>query len=497
MFSFYRLLVSLSVFALSCCSVAAQNEEHLQGCGNKGVSPWLKSYRARMGHTAPKGSDTAWLYVPCTFHITGTNSGIGYYDLASAFADLCNMNAQFEEARIRFYLVPGDAVRYHDNTTWHNHEWEGGAELIKENNIPDRFNIYIVQNPAGACGYSWLDAVVMGKGCSGPGNGTWAHEAGHHFSLPHTFSGWEDTTPNYNQSAPETINGWKVEKTDGSNCYEAGDLFCDTKPDYLSFRWSCTDNLESSQIQRDPNGVQFRSNAQWFMSYSLDACMRSFSSEQIAAMRENLRTEHASYLQGDAPQSEIPDTAYVRLISPVDSQIVRYADIPLRWSSVPNASYYHVEIFLHSSMNTRLFSKVVYKDTSLIVPKIINNRVVFWRVRAYSESDLCPLKEKEQRGVFQTRNLLAVNELEQSLTLEVSPNPVVDRATLSVETDKNMEVRLQITSLEGRVVFEKIASLYAGENQIAVWADHLPEGIYLLTLSNDRGTLVRCLAVGR
>lgn len=487
----------LLAFLLFNSVLISQEADHLEGCGTKERSLWLKAYRMRMAHTALKGSDTTWLYVPCTFHITGSNAVSGYYELSSAFRALCDMNAQFEQARIRFYMFPGDAVRYLNNAAWHNHDWEEGAEMITENNIPDRFNIYIVQNPAGACGYSWLDAVVMGKSCSGPGNGTWAHEAGHHFSLPHTFSGWEDATPNYNQPAPETVNGWAVEKMDGSNCYEAGDLFCDTRPDYLSYRWSCNDDLQSTQLQKDPNGVQFRSNAQWFMSYSLDACMRSFSPEQIAAMRENLRTEHASYLQTQDHPEQIPDTARVHLLSPIDSQIISHTNIPFRWKSVPNATYYHVEIFFYPNMTTRLFSQMAYKDTAIVVPKLINNRAVFWRVRAYSEADVCVQTAGEEKGIFQTRNFSAVNDLERLLTVEVSPNPATDHAQITLYAEKNMDAQLRVTNANGQVFIEKNVRLYSGENTLPLWLDTCPEGIHWIIISNAQGSIVRRVAVGR
>lgn len=67
------------------------------------------------------------------------------------------------------------------------------------------------------CGYAYLsgpnDRVIMDNDC-GDNTSTLAHELGHYFSLLHTHS---------------TSNG--DELVDGSNCLNAGDLFCDTPAD--------------------------------------------------------------------------------------------------------------------------------------------------------------------------------------------------------------------------------------------------------------------------
>jgi hypothetical protein len=489
-FFLFQAIVLLTIQQMN-----AQTSPATSPCGTFGVSPWLKEYQAKNQQIARKLNDTAWLYVPVTIHITGTNSGTGYFDASSAFRAMCNMNNQFEAARIRYYLVPGEGFNYLNNSAWHDHDWEGGADLIETNRIPDRFNIFVVQNPAGACGYSWLDAVVNGKGCSGANNSTWAHEAGHHFSLPHTFSGWEGESHNYNQPAPESV-GRPVERVARTNCYEAGDGFCDTPADYLNFRWSCDDNGMSNQQQKDPDGVPFRSDGSFYMSYSLDACTSRFSDEQIAAMRENLRTEHASYLtQENEPILQIPDERRVELVSPIDSQIVAYNNVTLHWKPLPNASYYHVEVFFYPNMNTRLFGKMVYQDTTVTLPRIINNRAVYWRVRAYSEGDFCQSVEGEQKGVFQTRNLVATNELEQTVTADIMPNPAAGQAQLVLQSDVKTDALLRIVNTTGQTIVEKNVRIFEGENTVELPLNACTAGLYFVSLQNEKGTLTKRLII--
>lgn len=499
----YSLVAAMSLYAFA--AFAQQPTQH-EWCGTRGLDPWLEYYRLNREAIAAErgGNDTAWLYVPVTMQITGTDGGGGYYPLEQAIQSVCQMNEDFVQAKIRFYLVEGDAVRYLNNSDWHNHDWDGGADLIQTNRIPNRLNTFIVADPAGNCGYSWMDAIVMSKNCSGPGNRTWAHEAGHHFSLPHPFYGWEGTTWNYAQPAPEFLGNapWQseVEKTDGSNCYQSGDFFCDTKPDYLNFRWPCNGAGESNTVQHDPNGVPFRSDGKLIMGYSSDECGAVFTPEQIAAMRSNLQSPggHLEYLQVTQPGVEIDDDAYVHLAMPLDSQTVQYNNFTLHWNPVPNATFYTVEIFLFPNLAPRLFYQTLYNQTSVTITKgIPNNRTLYWRVRAYNEWDLCQPSTFQEVGVFKTKNFSATNDLESSLLAELSPNPVASGypAKLQLTADENMDAALTITDAAGRQCQRQNVSLSFGENLLEISTEALPAGLYTITLQNEKGAIIKRLAV--
>lgn len=499
----------LPLFFLGTIGVAfGQQPNATNWCGTKGITPWLEYYRANRNILAAERGegDTAWLYVPVTLQIVGNNSGTGYYPLEQAIQSVCQMNEDFEQARIKYYLMPGDPVRYLNSTYWNTHEWEGGADLIESNRIPNRLNTFIVADPAGNCGYSWMDAIVMSKNCSGPGNRTWAHEAGHHLSLPHPFVGWEGFTWNYAEPAPAYIGdapwGRAVELMDGSNCLDAGDYFCDTRPDYLNYRWSCDGDGESFVLQHDPNDVPFRSDGTLIMGYSSDACGAVFTPEQIEAMRSNLQSNapggHAEYLQVTEPGVEIDDAATVNLASPIDSQSVQFNNIALHWDPVPNATFYTVEIFLFSNLTPRLYYETVYNATSVTVTKgVPNNRVLYWRVRAYNEWDLCQPAGNQQLGVFITKNFSATNDLESSVTLELTPNPVISGtvAKLLLSSDQNMDALLTITDASGRECQRQAVSVSYGENILDIPTESLQSGLYILSLQNEKGAIVKRLAV--
>ena len=494
-----RKILPLVAFLLISQFVGAQGIISNNWCGTVGFSPWLKEYQQNRAGVQYRGDDdSTWLYVPMTIQIVGNDDGGGYYPLDLVFRVVCEMNEQYQDARIRYYLVPGDAVRYLNNTKWYKHDFDGGSELINSNRLPDRVNAFVVADPAGNCGYSWQDAIVMGKGCSTKGNSTWAHEAGHHLSLPHPFYGWEGTTWNYMQPAPDSVGGNLVERLDGTNCYEAGDRFCDTRPDYINYRWDCDDNFESYFLQKDPSGATFKSDATLIMGYSLDACASRFTPEQIAAMRANLHTEHSSYLQITEPLAEIADDTMVQLISPIDSTTVQYDKFKLSWNKVPNATYYLVDVSISKNFALQMVSETVYDDTTIYVDKPIpNNRIMYWRVRAYSEWDVCQTDDNAQLGVFRTRNLSATNELENLLVADLTPNPVAggSTATLLIITEESTDAQLQVTDMAGRLCQQRSVQLSSGENQLDIPTDNLQAGLYTIILRNVKGAIIRRLAV--
>lgn len=467
-------------------------------CGYRGKSDWLTEYqRHRHQVVQQRDSDTSWLYVPMTLHIVGS-SNARYLDARQAIQAVCEMNERFVPVRMRFFLMPDDPIRYHYNTDWNDHDWSGGAEMITTNNLPGRMNAYLVSNPSGACGYYWLDAIVLGRGCSASGNTTWAHEAGHFFSLPHPFVGWEDTGWDFSKPAPTFINGAEVEKKDGSNCQWAADGFCDTEPDYLSYRWTCDANARSIVNLRDPNGVQFRSDATLYMGYAVDACASRFSAEQIEAMRANYDAEHAEYRLTEPVQKNLPPNFSVPLISPVDSTLVQYNNVTLEWQPVEDATIYTVELSFVSNFGALLLAETLVNTNKLTISKPLpNNRLLYWRVRAYSTWDLCAAGQIVQKGVFKTQNLLATNDLERTLSSELAPNPVPAGlpATLTLNSEENMDALLLLTDASGRQCYRQVLNITPGENLLEVPTNTLSAGLYILTLQNEKGAILKRLAV--
>jgi hypothetical protein len=467
-------------------------------CGTVGKSDWLIEYQKNRQAYAEYIGDTTWLYVPVTFHVVGTDAGTGYFSIARIAAAVCHMNEQFAPSFIKVYLHPTLPLNYLPNTEWYIHTFDGGDRLINENIIPDRLNAFIVRDPAGNCGYSWQDAIVLGTGCSSANNSTWAHELGHHLSLPHPFYGWEGRSQDGAKPAPTTLDWADVEKVDRSNCLTAGDGFCDTRPDYISDRWNCDANGESSQFL-DPDSVAFRSDGTYLMGYANDGCQNRFMPDQTDAMRANLRTEHRLYLVETEHGPILADDSATKLAAPLDSSRSQFNQVTFKWHPLAGAEYYSLEIGLFSTMSPLIhFEALRASDTSYThrfnLPK---NKTLFWRVKAYSAWDLCNDQSNYQVGVFRTADLTANNELEQSYEINIAPNPVHVGREIQVDliSDQTEPVLAQILDITGRSVWSQKWNVPAGAQTFLVPSEQLATGTYRFMLHNQRGIITRQIAI--
>lgn len=424
-------------------TTAGLHAQELRPCGNTGgASPWLKRYQ-RNPDAWRKANDTL-LFVPLTVHLAGSDEGFGYFPLVGLLNALCQLNADFSQANIQFFL--DGPIRFLPNSAWDSHSTIlQGAAMMFANNVPNTLNCYIVTDAAGNCGYNLPYAgIALAKSCSGAGSHTWAHEAGHALGLPHPFLGWEggvrydnSVPPDFSNPAPEFVTydytlfkdtllldtliidtAW-VERVDGSNCHFAADGFCDTSPDYLAARWNCNANRQSPQTQLDPDGIMFRSDGTLIMGYANDACQTRFTDEQTAAMRAFLLDRRPQWVSAQPPQPPLPNAA--ALTSPVQGQPSPHNGTVLRWTAVPNATQYVVHLSRLVNFGVR-DEFLVVNDTMLALGELLPNRTYHWRVRAFNAYHFC--SSWSQAATFNTFLSTLANEPEKRSLPVVFPNPV-------------------------------------------------------------------------
>lgn len=484
---FYLLLVLFFSFAFA----VAQNNT-LHPCGTKdGKVSWLRAYQQNPAGF-PRTNDT--LYIPLTIHVVGTNEGTGHYPARKVLDAFCTLNNDFKASAIQFF-IEGD-INYLNNSSWFDHDYGQGSQMMAFNFVPNTINCYIVDSPAGNCGYSsYNSGVALAQNCVDPGDHTWAHEIGHYLSLPHPFWGWEGYEHNYNQPAPSQIDDAVVERMDGQFCNFAGDGFCDTPPDYLNFRWGCNDQGMSNTIQKDPNGVEFRSDGSLFMSYSVDDCPPSrFSDEQIDAMRANILTEKESFLYNQTPLDPPVLTPLVA-ISPVEDQIVpTYQEVVFAWEPIENATHYLLEV---SPMGTFgvIQGRYEVEGNSYVSTDLDPNRTYYWRVRPYNRRHTCTDYLEGPR--FETGELTAVAEIESISSVNVLPNPSRrgQEVQMVVNASESLDLTVQVNALSGQQLQQFQWQVTPGVNQRTINADVLPAGIYLLSMQSQRGVMTRKLVV--
>ena len=488
-------------------TVSAQD---INACGTPAIkSAWLNAYQQRTP-VAFKQEDST-LYVPMTIHNVGEDDDSGYFDVLKVLDAFCTLNEDFKAANIRFYLTAD--INKINNSALNQHDSLYDAGMwMQQYDIDNTVNSYLVKNPADNCGYNlpWA-SLAVNKSCACDDCHTWAHEVGHHFTLPHPFFGWEggisykDTVPpNYREAAPETVlvnyTNFKemayrdtliidtilVEKLDGSNCHEAADGFCDTPPDYLSIRWACDNNEQSPTVQTDPNGEKFRSDGTLIMSYADDGCANRFTPQQIAAMRAYLMEERPDLFTNpivDAPLiTSVPSLNY-----PIANESVSANAIELSWNPVEHATRYIVQVDILPSFPGSI-DKMETDQTSINITDLQIGRKYYWRVRPYSFFDTCASASDTESFVV-SEELTSTSTIDGLNKFEVYPSILTRGMPFKIllDTDHPIKGVINIRSISGKEIFTQKITLLNGESDIEINSIDLPNGLYFIGLETSEG----------
>jgi len=337
----FVLSTLLLVFAQA---VTAQNA-NLNPCGTtdvpENIARWIQEKQEHP--TDYRSQMPATVYIPIQFHLVGTTEGTGFYPAADVFRLLCDVNEQYLPVGFHFYNY--NEFDYIYNSNYYIHDYDAGENMMDDYNVNGAVNVYIVDDPAGNCGYfSWGgNAVAIAKSCADAGETTLAHELGHFFFLPHTFRGWEGRWEDGVLVDP-LPNGQR-ERVNGSNCASTGDFFCDTPADYLSYRWQCP----YTGILNDPNGTPIDPDETLYMSYAYDACTRRFSEQQINTMIAGLFEERSELLDHPIPNAEEVGNTYL-FYPGSGSMEVNPNHVLIKWSQTPGATTYYVEVMQYTDI---------------------------------------------------------------------------------------------------------------------------------------------------
>lgn len=271
-------------------------------------------------------ADNGPLYrIPVVFHVIQNSAGTqGFIPESCIIRQIEILNEDFNAiagsngsagwpCQIEFFLASEDpsgnatnGITYSQNTTWFN---DGGNYWNSLAWDTSRYlNIYS-NTASGALGYvpalgcSNIDGQTQDRvvllyqtigNCATIGSynrgRTATHEVGHYFGLEHTFSGG---------------------CASAGNCYQNGDLICDTNP-----QGSPTSNCSSSA-----SCGQQHNNQRNYMDYSVDSCMNNFTFEQHLRMRcilDHYRVQLPCDACGAAPENDDCANALVAAVGPND-----------------------------------------------------------------------------------------------------------------------------------------------------------------------------------
>lgn len=423
--------------------------------------------------------------VPLSIHIVGNDGGSGYYQLSDLFPLICQLNVRYTPLNFHFYIKW--PIEYINSTQYYVHDFNSGQSMMAQHNVPNAANVYFVQDPAGNCGYYsyYGDAVAIGKNCAGNNSTTLTHELGHYFSLPHTFSGWENGNTPFN---PEAVR----RSGPGTNCSSAGDGFCDTYADYISTRWSCPGPVNKTDVYGDP----YHLDSSNYMSYSADPCQSRFSAQQISRVQYNLHNTRQSYPGAVNPRPQAMDSA--RIIYPFDTLFANGKKAT--WQRVAGADYYYVRI-AYPLAPTMALQTTLTKDTFVNITYNFDDGDVFLLdVQPVNAHDVCLGRGVAKSFTYANKyaNLGLNNVSALPGALKVYPNPVGvgQELRLSFLMLPAGSYTLSLSSVTGQEVLKQTYSWTGGNSELKLSTAGLSDGVYFLRWVSEKGEGVVRVKVG-
>ncbi len=242
-------------------------------------------------------------------HVVRMDDGTGGLGLDTLAKGIANLNYNFLDAGIEFYVCSIDYVNDSDYYEFNEQTPDSDTEsdlaaLFTEST--DAANLYVVNSITDdvgntASGYAYFPCntmtctrvVMKNSTISSATNAIFSHEFGHFFDLEHTHAGTSD--------GPFSPNAERVVRTGANaNCDTNGDTFCDTDADprYASGNFdsgSCT----YTGTATDDLGVTYLPTTAInnIMSYYPNSCGGIFTSEQYTHLAAGLteRLGHTVY----------------------------------------------------------------------------------------------------------------------------------------------------------------------------------------------------------
>ncbi len=438
-------------------------------------------------------------YIPITFQLVALDDGTQRYSEIETMNRLCELNAQFSDTDMQFYLADNNGFAYHDNSAWYN---GGGFNIMTTiTKLPNTINFYVVGEAISpgsgvvVCGFysQAKDVVVVSEFCYEALNTTAMHELGHFFTLPHTFDGITDAYV-CGTTAPAFY-----EKLDGSNCTSVGDRFCDTGPDYLNIRWTCVGSSGVSGCQHiDANGDAFFPSGRNTMSYSNDQCVNQFSGEQANAM--NIDLDNRPDLLTTATIVVDPITVVPVLSEPGDGTTTAFGVLDFRWTPVPNATRYVFQVSTSSS----------FADADIVVQEFVNapditlnnqldqNTVYHWRVRPFNDANTCA--EFTNHFSFATSDFqVGLNEVDGLNSFSLFPNPIVTNQEigLTIDMEETKEGFLKLFNIQGQLLQSTPLKVTSNQRSYTLDSSDLSNGLYIISLEFKEGTVQEKLIISK
>ena len=461
-------------------------------------------------------------YIPIKFHLISKKDGTGRLSETKVFENLCQLNKDYQDQNIIFYMAGGTMSYINDNNSYSNQSTGLGAATMQSVYHKNAINIYFaLETPSpggGALGGTTLgyysptkDWLVIRNDQVNSTSGTLSHEIGHHFSLAHPFKGWDQESylqkygdgKNWSSiptwfKTPHTAapDGTLIEFFNGSNCAFAGDRVCDTPADYnFGFGWNGCAEF-NRKIIGPAVGDSIRDVMENnFMAYFIGCKDYIFTTEQKKLILADYNSAARAKLRSNyTPAIETITQQATDLLPANDATAEFYDYVNLDWADVPNADAYLVEVDRFSSLTSTTALRFVTKTSSFLLQgKLEPNKTYYWRVIPFdAEGGTCQIINSASKSKFTTSAFpVATHDITDLNQWTVSPNPLTQGQMLNIDLSvaQGFDAKISLYNAIG----QEIKSLgnkqiEAGQTRLTFDTADLTQGIYFVRVQTANGT---------
>jgi len=181
----------------------------------------------------------------------------------------------------------------------------------------------------------------------------------------------------------------------------------------------------------------------------------------------------------------------VILLSPEDGAINVNACPRLIWEEVPGASRYELWVDTDENFSNPM-SRIETIPSSQCQAQMEKNTDYYWKVRgivALDTSGWSPVWK------FTIEGPEAIDEIIESNSVTLFPNPSNGAFTVQLNASKSEEVNVELIDISGRVVYNDVVSCSVGINNIAIDLNELPVGVYQVNLKVENNVISRKLII--
>ena len=451
-------------------------------------------------------------YVPIKYHLISKLDGSGRISESKVLEMHCELNEQYAEMDIQFYMYQG--FDYINNDVAYDNPGDNQT-LLGIRKEPRAVNIYIGQNsnppnqppiPGSVVnGYfsPGNDWIVIRKSQVNDISNTAPHELGHYFSLLHPHNGWDctvwdaDTHGNpVNITASPCDSEVPIEFVDGSNCEIGGDFLCDTPADYNLGLFDGNDCNYTGPCM-DMHGDALMPQEENMMGYFNGCADFVFTAQQTDMVITNLAEREVLGLETDYMPiaTSIDDTP--TLVSPENGANVAYNVVNFNWEPVAGADRYMLEFDINANFNLIPVRIIVWGTFKSVEGEFLPSNEYFWRVRPLNSYVTCT--DFSASGTFNTTDVTSATEIVEIDDMVIAPNPSIagEALRMTVNATSSFEAEIVLSAIDGRQVWAQNRQFIDGENISFIPTDNLTPGVYVVSVYTETGIMTQRVVVGR